>query len=143
MTRFTLTLGALAALTALPAFAEITINDAYARASGMSAKAGAAFMVITNTGDSEDRLIAATSEAAMRVELHTHKDMGDGVMKMIEVEEGFAIPAGGEHALARGGDHVMFMGLTAPFEDGKMLSVTLEFEKAGTMTVEIPVDLNR
>jgi copper(I)-binding protein len=143
MTRFTLTLGALAALTALPAFAEITINDAYARASGMHAKAGAAFMVITNTGDSDDRLIAATSEAAMRVELHTHKDMGDGVMKMIEVEEGFAIPAGGEHALARGGDHVMFMGLTAPFEDGKMLSVTLEFEKAGTMTVEIPVDLNR
>lgn len=143
MTRFTLTLGALAALTALPAFAEITINDAYARASGMHAKAGAAFMVITNTGDSDDRLIAATSDAAMRVELHTHKDMGDGVMKMIEVEEGFAIPAGGEHALARGGDHVMFMGLTAPFEDGKMLSVTLEFEKAGTMTVEIPVDLNR
>lgn len=143
MTRFTLTLGALAALTALPAFAEITINDAYARASGMHAKAGAAFMVITNTGESDDRLIAATSEAAMRVELHTHKDMGDGVMKMIEVEEGFAIPAGGEHALARGGDHVMFMGLTAPFEDGKMLSVTLEFEKAGTMTVEIPVDLNR
>lgn len=143
MTRFTLTLGALAAVTALPAFAEITINDAYARASGMNAKAGAAFMVITNTGDSDDRLIAATSEAAMRVELHTHKDMGDGVMKMIEVEEGFAIPAGGEHALARGGDHVMFMGLTAPFEDGKMLSVTLEFEKAGTMTVEIPVDLNR
>ncbi len=45
--------------------------------------------------------------------------------------------------MARGGDHVMFMGLTAPFEQGKTLSVTLNFEKAGEMVVEIPVDLER
>lgn len=131
------------ALFALPASAEITISEAYARASGPTAKAGAAFMVITNSGDTPDRLLAARSDAAMRVELHTHKDMGDGVMKMMEVEDGFLIPAQGSHALARGGDHVMFMGLTAPFEAGKTIRIELDFENAGTQTIEIPVDLQR
>jgi copper(I)-binding protein len=133
------------ALTAVaaPAFAEITISDAYARSSGMKAKAGAAFFMIENSGDEDDRLVSAMSDAAKRVELHTHIEGENGVMRMVEVEEGFAVSAGGAHALARGGDHVMFMGLTAPFEQGNMLSVTLVFEKAGEMVVEIPVDLER
>lgn len=121
----------------------IEIEDAYARSSGANAKAGAAFMVLNNTGDEDDRLIAVRSDVAARVELHTHKDMGDGVMKMMEVEDGFVIPAGGSHALARGGDHVMFMGLKQPFEQGAMLPVTLVFEKAGKHEIEIPVDLER
>ncbi|MDJ0825662.1 MAG: copper chaperone PCu(A)C [Rhodobacter sp.] len=134
-------LAALAAsLLATPALAEIKIMDPYARASSPMAKAGAAFMQIMNTSDADDRLIAAASDIAKRVELHTHKDVGDGVMKMIEVEEGFVIPAGGSHALARGGDHVMFMGLAGPLEQGATVSVTLTFEQAGDMVVEIPVD---
>ncbi|WP_432450468.1 copper chaperone PCu(A)C [Aliiroseovarius marinus] len=133
-----------AALFAMPALAgDIMINDAYARASGMNAKAGAAFFEIMNHGAEDDRLISATSDVAKRVELHTHKEDANGVMKMMEVEEGFAVPAGGMHALKRGGDHVMFMGLNQSFVDGETLSVTLVFEKAGEMTVDIPVDLKR
>lgn len=136
-----LTAGAVT-LFALPAFADgIMINDAYARSA--SPKAGAAFMVIQNTGSEDDRLIAASSDVAKRVELHTHKIDDNGVAKMMEVEEGFAIAAGESHALARGGDHVMFMGLNAPFENGQTLTVTLTFEQAGDMVVEIPVDLDR
>lgn len=138
-TLIALALGTIAA----PALAEITISDAYARSSGMAAKAGAAFFMIENTGAEDDRLIAATSNAAKRVELHTHIEAEGGVMRMVHVEEGFAVPAGAQHALARGGDHVMFMGLTAPFEHGNVLNVTLVFEKAGEITVEIPVDLER
>ncbi|ALI55003.1 copper chaperone PCu(A)C [Celeribacter marinus] len=128
---------------AMPAFADITIDDAYARSSGMSAKAGAAFFVIHNSGAEDDQLINATSDVSKLVELHTHKDMGDGVMKMMHVPEGFTIPAGGEHALARGGDHVMFMGINEGFAQGDVLTVTLTFEKAGDITVDIPVDLER
>ena len=51
--------------------------------------------------------------------------------------------AGGSHALKRGGDHVMFMGLSQPFEPGVTVPVVLEFEKAGEIRVEIPVDLDR
>ncbi|XAY81184.1 copper chaperone PCu(A)C [Sagittula stellata E-37] len=135
--------GAVALTLASPAFADIEVADAYARAASPTAKAGAAFMVIRNTGSEDDRLVSAASDIAARVELHTHKDMGDGVMKMMHVEEGFAVPANGDHALARGGDHVMFMGLTRPMAQGDTVTVTLTFEKAGEVVVDIPVDLER
>lgn len=144
MTFKTTLLAGLSALAlATPAFADITINDAFARSSGMMAKAGAAFFVIENSGDEADRLIDAKSDISKITELHTHKDMGDGVMKMMHVPEGFEVPAHGKHMLARGGDHVMFMGLLKPMNDGDTVTVTLTFEKAGDITVEIPVDLKR
>ncbi len=130
---------------ALPAFADspISVNGAYARVSSKMAKAGAAFMVIKNSGAEDDQLIGVTSDVAKRTELHTHKDDGNGNMQMLHVKEGFTVPAGGEHALARGGDHVMFMGLTRGLDHGDVVSVTLTFEKAGDVTLEVPVDLER
>jgi periplasmic copper chaperone A len=126
------------------AFADgIMVKDPYARSATATSKTGAAFMVIMNHSDQDDRLINATSDIAKRVELHTHQESGDGVMKMVHVEEGFEIPAGAMHALKRGGDHVMFMGLNAPLKQGDTVPVTLVFEKAGEVVVEIPVDLER
>ena len=136
-------LAAAAALFATSAMAEITIEDPYFRTASPMAKSGAAFMTIHNSGAEDDRLIAAASDAAMRIELHTHKDLGDGVMQMMEVEDGFAIPASGSHALARGGDHVMFMGLTGQPAQGETVTLTLTFEQAGDITLDIPVDLTR
>lgn len=140
----TLFAGVAALSFALPAFADgIMIHDPYARASAMMSQSGAAFMEIMNQTDTDDRLIDARSDVAQRVELHTHQEDANGVMRMIHVEEGFAIPAGGSHALARGGDHVMFLGLNQPFEHGYEIEVTLVFEQAGEMTVTIPIDLER
>ena len=137
-------LAAAIALSALPALADgITISDPYARVSTMMSKSGAAFMVIANTGTEADRLISAASDVAEKVELHTHKQDANGVMQMLEVTEGFAIPAGESYALARGGDHVMFLGLTRPLAQGDVVQVTLSFETAGDVAVEIPVDLTR
>ncbi|NOD62676.1 MULTISPECIES: copper chaperone PCu(A)C [unclassified Ruegeria] len=139
-------LATLAAMTlAVPVLADgtISVDDAYARSSGKTAKAGAAFMMIQNQSDTDDRLIGVTSDAAARVELHTHKVDDNGVAKMVHVEEGFVIPAGETHMLKRGGDHVMFMGLTAPFEQDATVPVTLIFENAGEVEIEIPVDLER
>jgi len=121
---------------------KVMVMDPYARASTATAKSGAAFMQILNQG-SDDRLIAARSDVAQRVELHTHTMNDEGVMRMVEVEEGFPIAAGETLMLERGGKHVMFMGLTQPFEHGTMIEVTLEFETAGEVVVEIPVDLER
>ena len=135
--------GAAALALSTPALADIAVHDGYARSAGAAAKTGAAFMVIENTGDSDDRLVSVASDAAKKVELHTHEAGDNGVMKMREVEDGFVIPANGAHALARGGDHVMFMGLNGPFEQDDTVTVTLTFEKAGDMEVEIPVDLER
>ncbi len=135
-------LSAIAAVAfAVPAIAEIEIHDAYARSS--NPVAGAAFMVIHNHGDTDDRLLGVTSDAAARVELHTHIEDADGIMRMTHIEEGFDLPAGGEIAMVRGAEHVMFMGLTDPFEQDAIVTITFEFENAGDVVVEIPVDQNR
>lgn len=135
---------ALAGLTlAAPVMAqEIHVLDTYARSASPMAKTGAAFMLIENIGDAPDRLIAVKSTAAKKVELHTHREEG-GVMKMVHVEEGFELGAGETLFLQRGGHHVMFMGLTEPFEQGKTIPLTLVFETSGEITLDIPVDLER
>ncbi|WIY23523.1 copper chaperone PCu(A)C [Parasedimentitalea psychrophila] len=120
---------------------KIMVGDAYARASNKMA--GAAFMAVMNGAAEDDRLISVSSEIAKRTELHTHMDMGEGVMKMMHVEEGFAIAAGETHMLQRGGDHVMFMGLTQELKQGDIISLTLTFENAGEVIVQVPVDLER
>ncbi|SEN60020.1 hypothetical protein SAMN05216227_101826 [Pseudorhodobacter antarcticus] len=121
---------------------DITVNDAYLRVSGAMAKSAAAFMVIENVG-AEDRLISVTSDLAQKVELHTHQQDAGGVMKMTHVEEGFAIPAKGQHGLVRGADHVMFLGLNSVPVQGDVVTLTLTFEKAGDVVVEVPVDNDR
>lgn len=143
MFKTTFVAAALTMAVALPAAADLLIEDAYARSSGPSAKAGAAFFTIRNTNAEDDTLIAVATDIAKLAELHTHIDAGNGVMQMRRVEGGFPVAAGGMHVLQRGGDHVMLMGLTRPMTEGETITVTLTFEKAGEMTVEIPVDLTR
>jgi copper(I)-binding protein len=98
--------------------------------------------MIHNYSDRDDRLIAAASDVAKRVELHTHIEE-DGFMKMTKIEDGMIIPAGGMLALKRGGDHVMFMGLTRSLEHGDIFELTLIFEHAGDVILTVPVDLER
>ncbi|SDY74242.1 hypothetical protein SAMN05444340_11688 [Citreimonas salinaria] len=138
-----LSAGALALTVASPAWAEIVVTDAYARSTMPGAPTGAAFMVIGNTGETDDRLVEVLSDVAERVELHTHRAEGDGVVRMVHVEEGIVIPAGGQHALQRGGDHVMMMGLTRDLKQGDTFALTLVFENAGERKIEVPVDLKR
>lgn len=118
----------------------VHIHDAYARAMGGMGRSGAVFLTIHNHTEVDDRLVDATSDVAERVELHTHKDDGNGVMQMLHVPEGFAIAAGDMHVLARGGDHVMLLGLTRDLKDGDTFPLTLVFEAAGEITLDVPVD---
>lgn len=128
---------------ALPAAADdIKIHHGYAISSGPTAQTGGAYFVIHNMG-ADDRLIGVRSEHARRTELHTNEDAGDGVMKMRHVEEGFDVPAGAELIFKRGGHHVMFMGLNAPFVQDDELEIVLLFENAGEIAVTVPVDNDR
>lgn len=139
-------LAAAAFLAAGAAFAHdgVHVENAYALTSGPGAMSGAVFFEIVNhSTTSPDRLIAASSDAAQRVELHTHLIDANGVARMVEVEDGFAVAPGETHALERGGDHVMLMGLTRPLADGDTIQLKLTFERAGEMIVEVPVDLDR
>jgi periplasmic copper chaperone A len=133
-----------AIVMASTAFAEgVEVHDAYARSASEMAATGAAFMVIHNHGGAPDRLVGASSDIAARVELHTHREDSNGVMRMIHVEEGFDLPTDGEIIMERGGHHVMFMGLTKPLKQGDVIDLTLTFETAGDVVVQVPVDLER
>ncbi|MFC3166842.1 copper chaperone PCu(A)C [Paracoccus fontiphilus] len=142
MTMIRMTLAALAVVTPAAAFAQdgLTIRDAYVRSA--NSKTAAAFMVVQNDRDAECRLTGASSDAAELVELHTHSEV-DGVMKMHKIEGGIAVPAGGDHALARGGDHVMLMGLAKPLSDGDTVALVLDFGDCGTRQVDAVLDNDR
>lgn len=133
---------AIAALFPLAALAHdaVAVEDAYARAS--NPKAGAAFMVLDNHRQVACTLSGVTSDVAEKVELHTHTEV-DGVMKMGPIEGGIEVAPGAQHALARGGDHVMLMGLHQPLENGQIVKLSLDFGDCGTVDVELPVDNDR
>jgi copper(I)-binding protein len=65
--------------------------------------------------------------------------MKDGVMIMRPVEGGLEIPAGEMVELKPGGVHIMFMAVSDPFDEGESVPVTLEFEKAGSVELNLPV----
>ncbi|MBW7920699.1 MAG: copper chaperone PCu(A)C [Rubellimicrobium sp.] len=131
-------------LLAAPALAQgIEIHEPYAFASRPGAPTGGAYMVIENHTDTDDRLVSASAPVAQMVQIHANIIDDDGVAHMVEHEHGIALPAGGAITLARGGDHVMFMGITEPFVDGLVIPLTLHFEVAGDLLVEVPVDLAR
>jgi hypothetical protein len=139
-----LALAALFAVLAIPAFAldyrlgAIEIGQPWARATPPTAESGGGFLVITNTGTTPDRLIAVKSPAADKVEIHEMK-MDGNIMRMREVEKGIEIPPGATVELKPGGFHVMFMGLKAPFAKDAKVPLTLVFEKAGSIDVDLMV----
>ncbi len=144
MTRNLLAAALAVACLAAPAFAgDIEVHDAYAVASRPNAPTGGAYMVIENHGTDDDRLLSASAPVAQMVQLHANIFDDDGVAHMVEHENGIELPAGGVITLARGGDHVMFMGITETFVDGLVIPLTLHFEHAGDLLVEVPVDLAR
>lgn len=140
----TLCLGLGLSLVAAPSAAEpvqqgtLTIEEPWARASIADAPNSAAYMRIKNTGESPDRLLAAASPVATRVEVHEHIH-DDGVMRMREVEGGIALPAGEVTELKPGGYHVMLIGLKERLEAGDRVPLTLTFQTAGSVAVSAEV----
>lgn len=117
----------------------ISIHDGYAR--GANPKSGAAFMVIENAGTTACTLMGVSTEAADKAELHTSRDEG-GMMKMVAIGP-IEIGPGGRHELARGGDHIMLMGLKAPLKDGETVAMVLDFDDCGLVHIALPVDNQR
>jgi copper(I)-binding protein len=117
---------------------DITVTGAFTRATLAAAKVGAGYMTIGNAGTEPDRLVSATTEATPTVELH-NMSVKDGMMTMTPMPDGIEVPAGGSVALAPGGLHVMFIGPKAPFKEGECVAVTLKFEKAGELPVQLVV----
>ena len=119
----------------------ITVENPYARPPMGGGKVAAAYMTLKNSGKEADRLVKAEGDVARRIELHTHimeKRDGNVVMKMRPVPY-MEVPAGGETVLKPGGLHIMLIGVTRDLKPGDSFDLTLVFDKAGKITVRVPV----
>ena len=114
----------LAMTVSLAAQAQVTVKDAWVRATVAQQKATGAFMQIQSAQDA--KLISAQSPVAGVVEVH-EMAMDGGVMKMRAVPS-LALPAGKAVELKPGGYHVMLMDLKAQVKDGDTVPVTLVVE---------------
>ncbi len=98
----------------------------------------AGYLSVTNTGDAPDRLIGASAAGVSAIELHTHIKDGE-IMRMRKVE-GFDVPAGETLTLEPGGPHLMLFGVSDAWSVGDMMPVTLTFETAGDVPVDLAVE---
>ncbi|HEX6120344.1 MAG TPA: copper chaperone PCu(A)C [Dongiaceae bacterium] len=115
----------------------LTIQHPWSRATAASAKAGALYLTVVNSGAEDDRLLGVSTEVAARCELHL-SEMNGTVMSMRMVQD-VAVPAGGSAVFAPQGAHIMLLGLKAPLKKGDHFPATLHFEKGGDVTVEVTV----
>src|SRR6266576_1961376 len=134
----------LAYFLAAPALAEevkagdLVITQAWSRATPGGAKIAGGYLTIENKGSAPDRLNGGTGEVAGKIEVH-EMSMKDGVMTMRFLDKGLAIEPGKTVKLAPGGYHLMMLDLKSPLKQGDKVPVTLEFEKAGKVTLSLDV----
>ncbi len=134
----TLVSALLISLMSLPAWAaNISVTDAWVRATMPGQPVGAAYMQIES--DADARLVGVSSSAVPRVEVHEMKMDGD-VMRMREVKA-VALPKGRTVSLEPGGFHIMLMNLKKPIMAGDSIPLTLTIESGGKQqTVEVKAE---
>lgn len=124
---------------------DLVIDHPYATPSLAGTRNGSVyFKGLRNRGSQADRLIAAKSAVAERVELH-QMQMDGQIMRMREVPA-IELPARTEVNLRHGGagtHHLMLQGLKQPLKDGDRFDLELVFEKAGTRKVNVWVQTPR
>lgn len=116
----------------------LVIEHAWARATTAVQKNGSVYMTIANHGGEPDRLVGARSSAAGSATLHVNTVTPEGVVQMRSVDT-VDIAPGGEVRLAPGGLHIMLSGLSAPLAGDTKVPMTLVFERAGEVAVEVEV----
>jgi hypothetical protein len=117
---------------------ELHIEHPWSREMPPVAPTTAAYFVVHNKGAEADRLVSVATPVAGKAEMHEHLH-ADGLMKMQQVQGGVEIPAGGEVKFEPMGYHVMLFNLKQQAKDGERFPLTLTFEKAGAVEVEITV----
>jgi copper(I)-binding protein len=125
---------------------DLAVEQPWARATPGRAPTGAAYLTLVNRGKEPDRLLGATTPAASRVELHAYRRPEGAsagghqghVMEMRPLDR-IEIKPGETVVLKPDGMHAMLVGLKAPLKEGERLAMTLRFERAGEVRIEVPV----
>jgi hypothetical protein len=117
----------------------VTIENAYAFATMPGQANGAVFMEINNAGTNDDVLVSAKTNLASVTEIHENMiDPADNTMMMRKIEN-VVIPAQEKTILEPKGKHIMLMKLKQPLTLDSTFPVTLTFENAGPLTIDVKV----
>ena len=116
---------------------DLTVEHAWSKATIGAGRPAVFYVEITNTGASDDALVGISTPAAAMPMLH-ETVVKDGIASMPPAMS-IPVPAGQGVQLAPGGYHGMLMGLTTALKEGDSFPVTLTFEKAGEVTVNVDV----
>jgi copper(I)-binding protein len=119
------------------AFCQVEVENAWSRATPPGAKIAAGYLLIRNKAAEADKLIAASSPLAARVETHVTEKQGE-VMRMREVK-GYEVPAKGSFELKPTGAHLMLVDIKRPFKAGEKIPLVLRFQNAGEIKTELEV----
>ena len=117
----------------------IDISRAWARTPSATALEAGGFLTLTNKASEADRLIAAASPAAAKIEIQGIKITGS-LMTMRPLERGLGLPPHTAITMKPRGYHLLLQELKAPLAKGDRVPVTLTFEKAGAQQVELLVE---
>jgi copper(I)-binding protein len=115
----------------------IMVEQAWSRPTLGQSKTGAAYLVLHNHGSETDRLVAVATPVSSRVELHNHVMEGN-VMRMVQVGA-IEVAPGSPTVLQPGGLHVMLFDVNRRLNAGDTFPMTLTFEKAGQIPIEVGV----
>jgi len=115
----------------------ITVSDPYVSAVLVGGN-GVIYLNLANEGSSPDVLLSVESQVAAAVEMHETKIDENDVMRMTPLAK-IEVPAGGSVSLEPGGKHIMLINLKQELKPNEKISLTLNFEKAGPLTVETEI----
>lgn len=116
---------------------EFKVMDAWARP-GDAGNNGAVYFILSNATDTDETLLSASTDVASAAEVHMSMMDANSVMSM-KMQEAVPVPAQQEVIFKPGGLHVMLVGLIHPLKAGDSITLTLNFEKAGSMTIQVPI----
>ena len=116
---------------------DLTVEHAWSKATIGAGRPGVFYVGITNAGSADDALIGIATPAAGMPMLH-ETVVQDGIASMPHAMS-IPVPAGQSVQLSPGGYHGMLMGLTTALKEGDSFPVTLIFEKAGEVTMNVDV----
>ncbi|WP_413112180.1 copper chaperone PCu(A)C [Thaumasiovibrio sp. DFM-14] len=117
---------------------EMLIEKPWSKEVPPSSNVTAGFFVIENLSGQDDKLLSASSPVAGKMELHDHTHE-NGMMKMRQIDS-IALPAGERVALRPGSLHLMLFDLKKHSVDGDVIPVTLQFESAADIEIELIVE---
>jgi len=117
----------------------IKIGHIWTRTTPAGATTAAIYAPFLNTGAVTDHLVSATSPWAQAVQIHTVLTSDTG-MKMMQKQDELELPPNQPVALRPGGAHLMAIGLRQPLQAGDKMPLTLTFETAGSITVDVMVE---